>query len=83
MIKKSLFVRLSELELEILKTYCEQTDRAQSDVIRDFVRSRSPEIVSLTPHRGGSSEGLSIPSLIEAIERGASGDELNATICAL
>lgn len=36
--KKGLFVRLSDDELEILRQYCMQVERTQSDVIREFVR---------------------------------------------
>jgi predicted DNA-binding protein len=32
-------VRLPLAEMEILRRYCEQTQRSQSDVIREFIRS--------------------------------------------
>ncbi|MEH1783773.1 MAG: ribbon-helix-helix protein, CopG family [Nostoc sp.] len=32
-------IRLPEQELEILKTYCQQQDRTQTEVIREFIRS--------------------------------------------
>jgi len=35
----SMTFRLSDEEKEILKTYCEQTSRAQSDVLRELIRS--------------------------------------------
>lgn len=50
--KKGLFVRLSEPELNILKAYCEQTDRTQSDVIRSLVRNLSKKLSASPPSRG-------------------------------
>lgn len=50
--KKGLFVRLSESELDILRAYCEHTDRTQSDVIRDFVRSLGKKLSTSSPLRG-------------------------------
>ncbi|MBW4488943.1 MAG: ribbon-helix-helix protein, CopG family [Trichocoleus desertorum ATA4-8-CV12] len=35
---KTLNIRLPEQELELLKTYCDQEDRSQTDVIREFIR---------------------------------------------
>ncbi|MCW5313891.1 ribbon-helix-helix protein, CopG family [Nostoc sp. KVJ3] len=32
-------IRLPEQELEILKTYCQEQDRTQTEVIREFIRS--------------------------------------------
>ncbi|MCW5312515.1 ribbon-helix-helix protein, CopG family [Nostoc sp. KVJ3] len=32
-------IRLPEKELEILKTYCQEQDRTQTEVIREFIRS--------------------------------------------
>jgi predicted DNA-binding protein len=37
-------IRLPEQELEILKTYCEQQDRTQTEVIREFIRSLRKKI---------------------------------------
>lgn len=42
--KKGLFVRLSDDELEILRQYCMQVERTQSDVIREFVRRLKKKI---------------------------------------
>lgn len=41
MAKPSIFItfRVVEEEKEILKKYCEQTGRQQSDVLREFIRS--------------------------------------------
>jgi predicted CopG family antitoxin len=36
---KTLTIRLPEKELELLKTYCDQENRSQTDVIREFIRS--------------------------------------------
>jgi Ribbon-helix-helix protein, copG family len=32
-------VRLPDSELKILKAYCEQENRTQTDVVREFIRS--------------------------------------------
>ncbi|WP_414755878.1 ribbon-helix-helix protein, CopG family [Anabaena sp. CCY 9910] len=32
-------IRLPEQELEILKTYCQEQNRTQTEVIREFIRS--------------------------------------------
>ncbi|MGL5804904.1 MAG: ribbon-helix-helix protein, CopG family [Xenococcaceae cyanobacterium] len=37
-------IRLPEQELEILKAYCEQEDRTQTEVIREFIRSLKKKI---------------------------------------
>ncbi|WP_096600754.1 ribbon-helix-helix protein, CopG family [Calothrix sp. NIES-2100] len=37
-------IRLPEQELEILKTYCQQQDRTQTEVIREFIRSLRKKI---------------------------------------
>lgn len=42
--KKGLFIRLSDEELEILRQYCVQVERTQSDVIREFVRRLKKKI---------------------------------------
>jgi hypothetical protein len=42
--KKGLFVRLSDEEIEILRQYCMQVERTQSDVIREFVRRLKKKI---------------------------------------
>jgi predicted DNA-binding protein len=36
---KPLTIRLPESELEILKTFCEQECRTQTDVLREYIRS--------------------------------------------
>lgn len=46
--KKGLFVRLSDDELEILRQYCIQVERTQSDVIREFVRRLKKKIPAST-----------------------------------
>lgn len=46
--KKGLFVRLSDDELEILRQYCIQAERTQSDVIREFVRRLKKKIPAST-----------------------------------
>jgi protein-arginine kinase activator protein McsA len=42
--KKQINIRLSEVELEILKHYCQQEEREQSDVLREFIRSLKKKI---------------------------------------
>ncbi|MBE8992174.1 ribbon-helix-helix protein, CopG family [Nostoc sp. LEGE 12450] len=37
-------IRLPEQELEILKTYCQQQNRSQTEVIREFIRSLGKKI---------------------------------------
>jgi hypothetical protein len=37
--KNQVNFRVSDEELEVLKAYCEQEDRSQSDVLRELVRS--------------------------------------------
>ncbi len=37
-------IRLPEQELEILKAYCEQESRTQTQVIREFIRSLKKKI---------------------------------------
>ncbi|MBE8998182.1 ribbon-helix-helix protein, CopG family [Nostoc sp. LEGE 12447] len=37
-------IRLPEQELEILKTYCQEQDRTQTEVIREFIRSLRKKI---------------------------------------
>ncbi|NDJ24518.1 ribbon-helix-helix protein, CopG family [Nostoc sp. B(2019)] len=37
-------IRLPEQELEILKTYCEQENRTQTEVVREFIRSLKKKI---------------------------------------
>ncbi|MFB2976212.1 ribbon-helix-helix protein, CopG family [Microseira sp. BLCC-F43] len=39
MMATRLDIRLPESELEILKAYCEQEGRTQTDVIREFIRN--------------------------------------------
>jgi predicted DNA-binding protein len=43
MVKPSIFItfRVTDVEKEVLKKYCEKTGRQQSDVLREFVRSLS------------------------------------------
>ncbi|HEY9631015.1 MAG TPA: ribbon-helix-helix protein, CopG family [Coleofasciculaceae cyanobacterium] len=35
-------VRLPQAEMELLRRYCEERQRSQSDVIREFIRSLEP-----------------------------------------
>lgn len=37
-------VRLPDSELEILKAYCEQENRTQTDVVREFIRSLKKKV---------------------------------------
>jgi hypothetical protein len=37
-------IRLPEQELKILKAYCEQENRTQTEVIREFIRSLKEKI---------------------------------------
>ncbi|MBD2725715.1 ribbon-helix-helix protein, CopG family [Nostoc sp. FACHB-892] len=37
-------IRLPEQELEILRTYCQEQDRTQTEVIREFIRSLKKKI---------------------------------------
>jgi len=37
--KYNLNVRITEEEREIINEYCEQEERSQSDVVREFIRS--------------------------------------------
>ncbi|WP_071588492.1 ribbon-helix-helix protein, CopG family [Chlorogloeopsis fritschii PCC 9212] len=37
-------IRLPEQELEILKNYCQQENRTQTEVIREFIRSLKKKI---------------------------------------
>lgn len=39
-------VRLPVAEMEALRRYCEETQRTQSDVIREFIRSLEPSAVT-------------------------------------
>jgi len=39
-------VRLPIAEMVILRTFCEATQRSQSDVIREFIRSLKPAAVA-------------------------------------
>ncbi|MBW4474729.1 MAG: ribbon-helix-helix protein, CopG family [Stenomitos rutilans HA7619-LM2] len=39
-------VRLPISEMETLRRYCEETQRSQTDVIREFIRSLKPIAVS-------------------------------------
>jgi predicted DNA-binding protein len=41
---ESLTIRLTEEEKEILKNYCNQTARQQSEVIREFIRSLAKKL---------------------------------------
>jgi predicted DNA-binding protein len=43
---KPLTIRLPVKELEILKRYCEDRARTQTDVLREFIRSLEKEIDS-------------------------------------
>jgi protein-arginine kinase activator protein McsA len=42
--KKQFNLRISEAEMDILKQYCQQEDREQSEVIREFIRSLKKKI---------------------------------------
>jgi predicted DNA-binding protein len=46
MVKPSIFItiRVVSDEKEILKQYCEQTGRQQSDVLREFIRSLAKKL---------------------------------------
>ncbi len=37
-------IRLPKQELEVLKIYCQQEDRTQTEVIREFIRSLRKKI---------------------------------------
>jgi predicted DNA-binding protein len=37
-------IRLPEQELEVLKAYCQEQDRTQTEVIREFIRSLRKKI---------------------------------------
>ncbi|MBW4578682.1 MAG: ribbon-helix-helix protein, CopG family [Tildeniella nuda ZEHNDER 1965/U140] len=39
-------VRLPVAEMEALRRYCEENQRSQSDVIREFIRSLKPTVAS-------------------------------------
>ncbi|MEP0873560.1 ribbon-helix-helix protein, CopG family [Trichocoleus desertorum AS-A10] len=39
-------VRLPQAEMELLRRYCQQTQRSQSDVIREFIRSLQSQILT-------------------------------------
>lgn len=41
---KALTIRIPDEELEILKQYCEQTDRTQTEIIRSYIRSLKSRI---------------------------------------
>jgi predicted DNA-binding protein len=43
----NLNLRISEEEKKILKAYCEQTSRQQSEVIREFIRSLAKKLQKL------------------------------------
>lgn len=66
--KKGMFVRLSDEELEILRKYCVEVERTQSDVIRDFVRRLKKKL----PSSDKSTSRVSVPSTTEHC---ASADE--------
>jgi predicted DNA-binding protein len=46
MVKPNIFItiRVVSEEKEILKQYCEQTGRQQSDVLREFIRSLAKKL---------------------------------------
>ncbi|HEY9695829.1 MAG TPA: ribbon-helix-helix protein, CopG family [Trichocoleus sp.] len=44
-------VRLPQAEMDLLRRYCAQTERSQSDVIREFIRSLQSKI-SAADHSG-------------------------------
>ncbi|GET38236.1 ribbon-helix-helix protein, CopG family [Microseira wollei] len=41
---KTFNIRLPESDLETLKAYCEQENRTQTDVIREFIRNLKRKI---------------------------------------
>jgi predicted DNA-binding protein len=41
---KALTIRIPDEELEILKQYCEQTDRTQTEILRSYIRSLKSRI---------------------------------------
>jgi predicted DNA-binding protein len=41
---KHLAIRLPEQELEVLKAYCEQEGRTQSEVLREYIRSLKKKV---------------------------------------
>jgi hypothetical protein len=45
MAKTVLNIRIEELEMEILKQYCQQSGRTQTDVVRELVRGLKRKIV--------------------------------------
>lgn len=47
--KKGLFVRLSDEELEILRQYCLRVERTQSDVIRELIRRLKNKLSASPP----------------------------------
>ncbi|MGH8001061.1 MAG: CopG family transcriptional regulator [Brasilonema sp.] len=42
--EKSITIRLLQTELEVLKVYCEQESRTQTEVIREYIRSLKRKI---------------------------------------
>lgn len=61
--KKGLFVRLSDEELEILRQYCMQVERTQSDVIREFVRRLKKKIPDVPTDDSHNHVAVSLPNL--------------------
>lgn len=60
---RAITVRLTDTELQVLKDYCAQEGRTQSDVLREFVRSlkKRPRLVSsLEPVRKERLQGLEV-----------------------
>jgi hypothetical protein len=45
MTKTVLNIRIEESEMEILKQYCQQSGRTQTDVVRELVRGLKRKIV--------------------------------------
>jgi hypothetical protein len=43
--KKQINLKVTEAELEILKQYCEQEGRQQSELIREYIRSLKRRIL--------------------------------------
>jgi predicted DNA-binding protein len=41
---KHLAIRIPEQELEVLKAYCEQEGRTQSDVLREYIRGLKKKV---------------------------------------
>jgi hypothetical protein len=45
---KHLAIRIPESELGILKAYCQQENRSQSEILREFIRSLKKKVKHAT-----------------------------------